>query len=80
MRVSKGVRPVPLAAPGGPKNLPSNRERELNANHDTQALLKVLPSKQNGVKAPETWYSKIADFHKSIEALTKDLLLLLLNN
>jgi hypothetical protein len=54
LRASKGVGPVPPGAPGGPlKNLPSNRERVLNANHDAQALLKALRSKQNGAKAPE---------------------------
>jgi hypothetical protein len=57
------------------KNLPSNRERVLNANHDAQALLKALRSKQNGAKAPESQYAKIADFLKGMEALTKDLLL-----
>jgi hypothetical protein len=55
------------------KNPPSNSERVLNANHETQALLKALRSNQNGAKAPESQYAKIADFLKGVEALTKDL-------
>ena len=72
LRATNDVGPVPPGASGGPlKNSPSNRERALNVNHDAQALLKALRSK-NGSKAPE---AKIADFIKSVETLTKDLLL-----
>ncbi|GFF59016.1 hypothetical protein IFM51744_09765 [Aspergillus udagawae] len=43
LRASKGVRPVPPGASGGPlKNLPTNRERVLNINHGAQALLKEV--------------------------------------
>ena len=48
LRASKGVGPVPPGAPGGLlKNLPSNRERVLNANHTAHDLLKELGRGQN---------------------------------
>ena len=71
LRASKGVRPVPLGASGGLlKNLLSNRERVLNANHTTHDLLKELRRGQNRARlAP-----KVVNFLRQVEDLTKDLL------
>ena len=71
LRASKGVGPVPSGASGGPlKNMPSNRERVLNANHTTHDLLKELGRSQNAVRlAP-----KVVNFLRQVEDLTKDLL------
>jgi hypothetical protein len=75
LRASKGVRPVPPGAPGGLlKNLPSNRERVLNANHTAYDLLKELSSGQKGARPPIV-SPKIVNFLRQIEELTKDLLL-----
>ncbi|OKP13240.1 hypothetical protein PENSUB_1076, partial [Penicillium subrubescens] len=71
LRASKGVGPVPLGASGGPlKNLLSNRERVLNANHAAHDLLKELGRGQNATRpAP-----KVVNFLRQVEDLTKDLL------
>ena len=71
LRALKGAGPVPSGASGGPlKNLPSNRERVLNANHTAHDLLKELGRGQNAAKpAP-----KVVNFLRQVEDLTKDLL------
>ncbi|OKP14957.1 hypothetical protein PENSUB_4302, partial [Penicillium subrubescens] len=71
LRASKGVGPVPPGASGGPlKNLPSNRERVLNANHAAHDLLKEIGRGQNATRpAP-----KVVNFLRQVEDLTKDLL------
>ena len=52
------------------KNLPSNRERVLNANHTAHDLLKELGRGQNAARpAP-----KVVNFLRQVEDLTKDLL------
>jgi ABC-type enterochelin transport system substrate-binding protein len=52
------------------KNLPSNRERVLNANHAAHDLLKELGRGQNATRpAP-----KVVNFLRQVEDLTKDLL------
>jgi hypothetical protein len=52
------------------KNLPSNRERVLNANHAAHDLLKELGRGQNTTRpAP-----KVISFLRQVEDLTKDLL------
>ncbi|OKP12961.1 hypothetical protein PENSUB_1343 [Penicillium subrubescens] len=71
LRASKGVGPVPPGASGGLlKNLPSNRERVLSANHTAHDLLKELGRGQNAARpAP-----KVVNFLRQVEDLTKDLL------
>ncbi|OKP12423.1 hypothetical protein PENSUB_2159, partial [Penicillium subrubescens] len=71
LRASKGVGPVPPGASGGPlKNLPSNRERVLNANHAAHDLLKELGRGQNATRPA----AKVVNFLRQVEDLTKDLL------
>jgi hypothetical protein len=80
LRAPKGVRPVPSGAPGGPlKNLPSNRERVLNINHSAHALLKEVSSGQKGPRAPAA-STKVVEFLRQVEDLTKDLLSTPLND
>jgi hypothetical protein len=63
LRALKGVRPVPLGAPGGPlKNLPSNRERVLNVNHGAHVLLKEVNSGQKGARDLIAAFTKIVEF------------------
>ncbi|OKO90668.1 hypothetical protein PENSUB_13385 [Penicillium subrubescens] len=70
LRASKGVGPAPGASGGPLKNLPSNRERVLNANHAAHDLLKELRRGQNATRpAP-----KVVSFLRQVEDLTKDLL------
>ena len=70
LRASKGVGLVPPGASGGPlKNMPSNRERVLNANHTAHDLLKELGRSQNAKPPP-----KVVSFLRQVEDLAKDLL------
>jgi hypothetical protein len=55
------------------KNLPSNRERVLNANHTAYDLLKELSSGQKEARPPAAT-PKIVNFLRQVEELTKDLL------
>jgi hypothetical protein len=52
------------------KNVPSIRQRVLNANHTARDPLKELSSVQKGAKPP----LKVVSFLRQVEDLTKDLL------
>ncbi|KAJ5907778.1 hypothetical protein N7495_000460 [Penicillium taxi] len=73
VRVSKGVGVVPAAAANLHLTRPTNRERVRNTNQEAHALLKDISSGQN-------FNPKVTSFLKSVEELTKDLLLTPMND